>query len=627
VKIACIGGGPAGLYLGILVKLASPRHQVTVYERNKPDDTFGFGVVFSDATLGHLEAADPKSYASIAKGFARWEDIEVHVGGEVLRSTGHGFVGIERKQLLTILQHRAAELGVVLEFEHEVTSLDQVSGADVVVAADGVASPVRGWLAEHFKPSIDVRPNKFVWLGTTVPYRAFTFLFKESEHGLFRVHAYRYASDGSTFIVECTPETWMRAGLEGADEDGTIAILEKVFADELAGHKLIKNRSIWRSFPTVRNRTWRHGNVVLVGDAAHTAHFSIGSGTKLAMEDCIALRDALIAEPDVDAALDAYEMKRRPEVEALQAAAQASLEWFEGTERYLGLTPVQMTYSLMTRSLRVSHASVTRRDPPLARAVEELLARSAGIDASRPPPPMFVPVELGNLRIANRVALAPWKLGGAENGVVGDAHLVFLGARASGGVGLVMTETIAAAAGGDDAPVGTPRIASDDQTVAWRRVVEFVHGANARIGAQLAAFGGDAAADLAEGARRAGFVGFDLLVVAGNLDPAVIAKVREAWPADRPLGVRITDVAQLAPLPALKAAGVAVAWVAGAAPLADRIRNELGFATVIEGVAALPADLDALVAAGRCDLCALDRPLVIDPGFVQRAAEAVGWQP
>ena len=625
MKIACIGGGPAGLYLGILVKLASPRHQVTVHERNRPDDTFGFGVVFSDATLGHLENADPVSYAAIARGFARWEDIEVHVGGEVLRSTGHGFVGIERKQLLVILQKRAAELGVDLRFEHEVTSLDEVGDADVVVAADGVASPVRGWLAEHFQPSIDVRPNKFVWLGTTVPYRAFTFLFKETEHGLYRVHAYRYSTEGSTFIVECTPETWARAGLEGADEDGTIAILEKVFARELAGHRLIKNRSIWRNFPTVKNRTWRHGNVVLVGDAAHTAHFSIGSGTKLAMEDCIALRDALVAEPDVDAALATYEMKRRPEVEALQAAAQASLEWFEGTERYLRLTPVQMTYSLMTRSLRVSHASVTRRDPPLARAVEELLARSAGIDAARPPPPMFVPTELAGLKLANRVALAPWKLGNAEGGVVGDAHLVFLGARASGGVALVMTETIAAAAAGDDAPAGTPRLGNDDQTVAWRRVVEFVHGAGGTIGAQVAAMGGDPAVDLPEAARRAGFAGFDLLVIAGTLDREVIAKVRAAWPAGRPLGVRIEDAGAIDALAGLRDAGVSVAWAAGAAPLADRVRNELGIATVLEGVAALPADLDALIAAGRCDVCALDRPLLIDPGFVQRAAEAVGW--
>jgi anthraniloyl-CoA monooxygenase len=652
VKIACIGGGPAGLYLGILVKLASPRHAVTVLERNRADDTFGFGVVFSDATLGHLAAADPKSYGAIAQKFARWDDIEVHVGGEVLRSTGHGFAGIERKQLLEILQQRAAELGVEVTYEHEVKSLDEVAAADVVVAADGVASWVRGQLADHFQPSVELRRNKFVWLGTTVPFSAFTFLFKQTPHGLFRVHAYRYADKGSTFIVECTPETWAAAGFEAADEDQTIAILEGVFAAELAGHRLIKNRSIWRNFPTVRNRTWRHGNVVLVGDAAHTAHFSIGSGTKLAREDCIALRDALLGEPDVDSALATYEMKRRPEVESLQAAAQASLEWFEGTERYTKMTPVQLTYSLMTRSLRVSHASVARRDPPLAQAVEELLAGRAGL-AEKRPPPMFVPVTIGAMTLTNRIALAPVPLGNADHGVVGDAHLVFLGARAAGGVGLVMTETIGARAGGDDAPANTPRIGNDDQTVAWRRVVDFVHGAGAsRIGAQIAVHAGGedhVGVALADAAQRAGFAGFDLLVVdltTGPLSrwtgvgerPALLealSQARAIWPAGRPLGVRVIDVgkrdAVVGLVAELRGAGVDLAWIAPsgaltAVPLADRIRNELGVATVIEGVPALPADLDALVAAGRCDLCALDRPLVIDPGFVHRAADAIGWQ-
>ncbi|MCA9674040.1 MAG: FAD-dependent monooxygenase, partial [Myxococcales bacterium] len=462
MKIVCIGGGPAGLYLGILIKLAARKHQVTVLERNRADDTFGFGVVFSDATLGNLAAADPVSHAAITRAFARWDELEVHVGGEVLRSTGHGFCGLERKQLLVILQARAAELGVDVQFEHEVRSLDEVAGADLVVAADGVGSWVRDQLAEHFRPSIDVRPNKFVWLGTTVPYGAFTFLFKDSPFGLFRVHAYRYCETGSTFIVECTPETWARAGFDGADEDRTIAILEDVFADELGGHRLIKNRSIWRNFPTVKNATWRHDNVVLVGDAAHTAHFSIGSGTKLAMEDCIALRDALVAEPDVEAALASYEMRRRPEVEALQAAAQASLEWFEGTERYMKLPPVQLTYSLMTRSLKVSHASALRRDPPLAHAVEQLIARSAGITAEPPPPPVFVPATIAGLRCANRIALAPWTLGAADGGVVGDAHLVFLGSRASGGVALLATETIVAGDAG--APARAPGIVTDDQT-------------------------------------------------------------------------------------------------------------------------------------------------------------------
>jgi len=655
VRIVCIGGGPAGLYLGILVKLVSPKHEVVVLERNRPDDTFGFGVVFSDATLGHLAAADPDSHAAITRAFARWDDIEIHVRGEVLRSTGHGFCGIERKTLLQILQARARELGVELVFEREVRSLADAGPADLIVAADGVASAVRDALAEHLQPSVDVRANKFTWLGTTRPFRAFTFLFKETPHGLFRVHAYRYMEQGSTFIVECTADTWRRAGLDTADEDRTIALLSDVFAAELGGHPLIKNRSIWRSFPTVRCRSWRHRNVVLVGDAAHTAHFSIGSGTKLAMEDCIALRDALFEEPDVESALASYEMRRRPEVEALQAAAQASLEWFEGTERYINLPPPQLAYSLMTRSLRVSHASIARRDPPLARAVETLLAARSGVTTEPPPPPMFLPLAIGELTVPNRVALAPWALGNLDHGVVGDAHLVFLGSRATGGVGLVMTETIAAA----DAPASLPGIVHDDQAVAWRRVVEFVHERSpARIGAQVGCFGAaaDVGQELAEAAQRAAFAGFDLLqlqlgvgTLAGLDDDAVVAAVgaaRDAWPAERPLSVRMVAGA----LPAdravalarrLAARGVALVWLAAvaeasagdvggrlpAAPLADRIRNEAGVATAIEGAVASSSDVDAVIAAGRCDLVALDRALVYDPGFAQRAAAAVGYSP
>ncbi len=655
MRIVSIGGGPAGLYLGILVKLTAPKHQVVIYERNKPDDTFGFGVVFSDATLGHLAAADPETHAAITRGFARWDDIEIHVRGEVMRSTGHGFCGIERHALLAILQRRAVELGVEIRYEQAIHALADVGPADLIVAADGVASWVRDALAPQLHPTVDVRPNKFVWLGTTVPYRAFTFLFKETPHGLFRVHAYRYLdrgdSTGSTFIVECRPDTWARAGFEGASEDETVARLEAIFADELAGHRLIKNRSIWRNFPTVRCKTWHHDNVVLLGDAAHTAHFSIGSGTKLAMEDAIALRDALIEEPDVESALATYEVRRRPDVESIQAAAQASLEWFEGTERYLGLPAAQFAYSLATRSLRVSHASVARRDPPLARAVEQLLAQGAG--RAEPTPPMFVPVSLGGMALANRLALAPWTLGGTEQGIIGDGHLVFLGGRATGGVGLVMTETIAAELTG--APAGMPGLASDEQVVAWRRVVDFVHERSpAKIGAQLAVFAGDAPTILAGAAQRAGFAGFDLLQLqtgVGTLATAsadelcaAVTAVRAAWPADRPLSVRL--VARALPADAavalarrLRDLGVALIWVAAvaeaaagdgggrlpAAPLADRIRNEAGIPTAIEGAVASASDVDAVIAAARCDLVALDRALVYDPGFAHRAAEATGY--
>ncbi|MBK7538828.1 MAG: FAD-dependent monooxygenase [Myxococcales bacterium] len=408
MNVVCIGGGPAGLYLGILLKLQDSRHRVVVYERNRPSDTFGFGVVFSHATLGNLAAADPESYAEITRHFARWDDIEIHVRGQVLRSTGHGFCGLERKQLLLILQERARALGVELHFEHTVSSLDDevLRGADVIVAGDGVASWVRDAQAGELGPSVDIRPNKFVWLGTTVPYRAFTFLFKESPFGLFRIHAYPYSAERSTFIAECRHDTWLRAGFDTADEDRTVAVLEQLFAQELGEHRLIKNRSIWRNFPTVRCQRWHAGNLVIVGDAAHTAHFSIGSGTKLAMEDSIELAAALLSAEGggaaaIPAALAAYQARRMPEVESLQAAAQASLEWFEGTERYMHLPPAQFAYNLMTRSLRVSHASMHKRDPDLARAVEPLLSGGqAGVA------PRKTAVALGEHRLLGRAIAA-----------------------------------------------------------------------------------------------------------------------------------------------------------------------------------------------------------------------------
>ncbi len=482
MKIACIGGGPAGLYLGILVKRSAPEHDVVVYERNRPNDTFGFGVVFSDATLGHLAAADPETHAQITAKFARWDDIEIHIGGEVLRSTGHGFCGLERKTLLNILQARAKELGVHVEFEHEVKSLAEVT-ADVIVACDGVASPIRDSLAAELHPRVEMRPNKFVWLGCTVPYDAFTFLFKETPFGLFRVHAYRYQETGSTFIVECREDTWRAAGLANADEDRTVAILSDIFAAELGGSKLIKNRSIWRNFPTVRVDKWHTRNIVLLGDAVHTAHFSIGSGTKLAMEDAIVLRDELLAgHRDIPTALAAYEAKRRPEVESLQAAAQASLEWFEGTERYMKMAPVQFTYSLMTRSLRVSHASVAKRDPHLASGVERLLAASVGVTQDPPPPPTSLPVSLGDRKATSRIAVAPRPPERSpRDSIAGDDELVLLGAAASTNPGLVVTPPMSI--------VGptSPRINTDDQAVAWRRVVDYVHqNTGAKFALQLA---------------------------------------------------------------------------------------------------------------------------------------------
>jgi len=638
VKIACIGGGPAGLYLGILVKRRAPEHEVVIFERNRPADTFGFGVVFSDATLGNLAAADPETHAEITSRFARWDDIEIQVGGDVLRSTGHGFCGIERKALLQILQARAQALGVRVEFEHEVRSLAEVSAAhapDVIVACDGVASWVRDALAPELGPEVDVRPNKFVWLGCTVPYQAFTFVFKPTPHGMFRVHAYRYHEHGSTFIVECRDETWRRAGLDTADEDQTVARLEAIFAGELAGHRLIKNRSIWRSFPTVRCQKWHTGNVVLMGDAAHTAHFSIGSGTKLAMEDAIVLRDELLGAREIGAALAAYEARRRPEVLALQAAAQASLEWFEGTERYAGMAPVQFTYSLMTRSLRVSHASVGKRDPHLARGVEQLLAASVGITGD-PPPPAALPLVLGDRRARSRIAVCPrWATGAspdpdAELDHQLDHHLVALGGAALAGAGLVVTAGLRIGVIGSANPGGIG-LADDDQTVAWRRVVDYVHGRGALIVARLEVPPAPSAA-FTDAVQRAAFAGFDVILLdpCGDLPatealPSAIAAARAMWRPGGWIAAAIHDrpatrAAVIGHAAQVVRAGADLLWVSApndspqthgarlpAAPLADRLRNELAVATAIESGDALLPDLEAAIAAGRADLVVVDR--------------------
>jgi anthraniloyl-CoA monooxygenase len=650
VKIACIGGGPAGLYLGILVKRSAPAHEVVIFERNRPADTFGFGVVFSDATLGNLAAADPETHAEITSRFARWDDIEIQVGGDVLRSTGHGFCGIERKALLQILQARAQALGVRVEFEHDVKSLAEVSAAyapDVIVACDGVASGVRDALAAELSPQVDVRPNKFVWLGCTVPYQAFTFVFKQTPHGMFRVHAYRYHEHGSTFIVECRDETWRRAGLATADEDRTVEILEGIFAQELAGHRLIKNRSIWRNFPTVRCGKWHTGNVVLMGDAAHTAHFSIGSGTKLAMEDAIVLRDELLGAREVGAALAAYEARRRPEVEALQAAAQASLEWFEGTERYARMAPVQFTYSLMTRSLRVSHASVGKRDPHLARGVEQLLAASVGVVGEPLPPPSALPLMLGDRRARARIAVCPHGGAGASqaappprsHGGAGeplgpdaelDHQLVALGGAALAGAGLVVTAGLRLGAIGspDAGPLG---LEDDDQTVAWRRVIDYVHRRGALIAARLALPHASPAV-LTAAVQRAAFAGFDVIVLDPCGDaaateglPAAIVTARAAWRAGGWIGAAVHDrpasrAAVIGHAAQVVRAGADLLWVSApgdaahthgarlpAAPLADRLRNELGVATAIESGDALLPDLDAAIAAGRADLVVVGR--------------------
>ncbi|MCA9551156.1 MAG: bifunctional salicylyl-CoA 5-hydroxylase/oxidoreductase [Myxococcales bacterium] len=487
-----MGGGPAGLYFGILMKRADPSHQVVVYERNRLGDTFGFGVVFSDATLGKLQTADPETYQRITEAFAHWDDIDIHYRGQVVTSTGHGFSGLSRMTLLEILAARARELGVELHFEHEVTDFEALKqDADLVFAADGVNSRVREQYAQHFKPVVDMRPNRFIWLGTTFPFQAFTFYFKANDHGMFRVHAYRYEEGNSTFIVECTEDTWRAAGLDTATEADSVAYCEQLFAKELDGHRLIANRSIWRQFPNITCGAWSFENVVLVGDAVHTAHFSIGSGTKLAMEDAIDLAEALASTSSVQAGLQAYEAGRKAEVASLQRAAQVSLEWFEQTERYMNLAPLQFAFTLLTRSMRITHENLQVRDPALMDKVDrwfhEESQRALGEPpAVKVPPPMFNRFGLRELTLPNRVVVSPMCMYSAEDGTVNDFHLVHLGSRAMGGAGLVITEMTDVSADGRITP-GCAGMYADHHVGAWRRITEFVHRyTEAKIGMQLA---------------------------------------------------------------------------------------------------------------------------------------------
>jgi anthraniloyl-CoA monooxygenase len=349
MRIVCVGGGPGGLYFAVLMKKANPDHDILVIERNRPDDTFGFGVVFSDATMAGIAETDSEAHNAIAQHLVHWNEIEVHRNGDTVTSTGHGFSGMSRHALLRTLQQQACEAGVRVEYERDITSLDAFGDRDLIVASDGANSTVRRLLEPDVTTTVDLRPNRFVWLGTTKPFPAFTFYFQPSSYGIWRAHAYQYQPGASTFIVECREETWRASGMDRATEEETVALLERVFAEQLAGHKLITNRSLWRQFPTICTEPWSSRNVVLLGDAAHTAHFSVGSGTRMAMEDAVALRNTLQGR-DLPEALAGYEAIRRPKVEKLQRAAQASLQWFENTEQYMKLDPAQFSCSLLTRA-------------------------------------------------------------------------------------------------------------------------------------------------------------------------------------------------------------------------------------------------------------------------------------
>ncbi|MDZ4805046.1 MAG: bifunctional salicylyl-CoA 5-hydroxylase/oxidoreductase [Candidatus Eisenbacteria bacterium] len=480
-----LGGGPAGLYLGILRKRGDPAHQVTIFERNRPGDTFGWGVVFSDQTLGNLKAADEPTYEAILNNFAHWDDIDIHFKGRTITSSGHGFCGISRHLLVAILQKRAAELGVDVRYQTEVADLASLHDADLIVAADGVKSLVRRAHEEVFRPSLDVRSARYIWLGTTRLFDAFTFIVKETPHGVFQVHAYRFDQEHSAFIVECDEASYVRAGLDKQDAAGAVAFSEALFGPWLDGHRLIHNaphmsREPWQRFTVVKNERWYHDNIVLIGDAAHTAHFSIGSGTKLAMEDSIALAHHLQHASSLPEALEAYQTERMSEALRLQNAARNSMEWFENVPRYIGLEPEQFAYSLLTRSQRLTHENLRLRDADYVASVERWFA--AGKEAT---PPMFTPYRLRDMELTNRIVVAPMDMYSATDGMPGDFHLVHLGGLAMGGAGLIHTEMTCTSPEGRITP-GCTGIWNDEQAAAWKHIVDFVHGhGSAKICLQL----------------------------------------------------------------------------------------------------------------------------------------------
>ncbi len=487
MRIVVVGGGPAGLYFALLAKKRRPDWDLTVIEKNPPGVTWGWGVVFSDETLDRFAEADPQTYREIAGTFARWEAIDVHFGDRVIRSGGHAFCGLRRMRLLQILQDRCRDLGVRLEFDTEVDGSARFEDADLVVAADGVNSRIRDAHADRFSPDIELGRSPYIWLATHRVFEAFTFIIRDNEHGLFQVHAYPFDRDTSTFIVETDETSWHNAGLDRATEAESVAYCERLFAPELGGERLMSNNSAWIRFRRVRNETWRTGNIVLIGDAAHTAHFSIGSGTKLAMEDSIALAGALAANGDVGAALEAYQEDRWIDVAKKQRAAEVSQRWFETIGRRAHYEPEQFAASLLSRSKRVTHRNLGLRDPGYVERLDRWFADRNGCRDERPaPPPMFTPFRLRDLVLANRVVVSPMCQYSAEDGTPNDWHLVHLGSRAIGGAGLVVAEMTDVCRDGRISP-GCTGMYKDEHVGAWKRIVDFVHArSEGRIAMQLA---------------------------------------------------------------------------------------------------------------------------------------------
>jgi anthraniloyl-CoA monooxygenase len=692
VKVSIVGAGPAGLYLGILLKKADPAHEIEIVERNAPDATFGWGVVFSGETLGALRDADPPTYIEITDTFARWDTVDIRYRGRLLRSRGHTFSGIARRQLLAILQRRCQELGVKLEFGVEIDDPESVSG-DLIVAADGVNSLFRRRYADKFGSTVEPQGCKYVWFGTDLVLDAFRFIFTDTEYGLFQVHSYPFDESTSTFIVECAEPVWRRAGLDLMSEQESLEFCQRLFAEDLGDHRLMSNKSIWLNFLRVSNRTWHHGNVVLLGDAAHTAHFSIGSGTKLAMEDAIALAAACIRHTDVSKALIDYELERQPGVERVQRAADESAAFFSRVVHSTHLAPRQFAANLLTRSGRISHVGLAVRDPEFVRALDAWFARSSGGSANArfAPPPLFAPLEIGGTTVRNRVVL--------------EARGTAMGDEALAGAGLVTTGLVAVTRDGRISP-SDPVLDGDAQVAEWQSAVGGAHEAGAIAMVRLGHAGRRGAAEpryrgvdvplrdggwpliaasalpygpssrtptamdaddmdrvraaFAGAAARAAAAGFDALeldaahgyLLAGFLSPLankrddeyggslenrlrfpleVLAAVREAWPAQRLLAVRlsVTDWARggvtvnegIELARAVAGGGAQLVRVeagqtiAGGVPeyrrgfltnLSDRVRNEARVPTLVSGYLTTLDEVNTVVVTGRADLCLLE---------------------